>query len=141
MIYTSDSTECTKQIAADFSKQLKPGDVLCLYGDLGAGKTAFVQGLTKGLCITGHVSSPTFTIVNEYDGQVPVYHFDVYRIGDAEEMDEIGFDEYIYGNGISVIEWPQNIQEILPEKRYDITIAKDYTKEENYRIIQIEKRG
>ena len=112
-----------------------------MYGDLGAGKTAFVQGLAQGLGIEEPVTSPTFTIVNCYEGRLPLYHFDVYRIGSWEEMDEIGYEDYVYGDGVAVIEWPEQIAPILPEKRYDITISKDYEKEEQFRTIQIEKRG
>jgi tRNA threonylcarbamoyladenosine biosynthesis protein TsaE len=85
------------------------------------------------------ITSPTFTIVNEYEGDLPLYHFDVYRIADSDEMYEIGYDEYVYGDGVSVIEWPQLIEDILPENRYDITISKDYDKGENYRIIEIKE--
>lgn len=141
MEYISNSYEETQQIAIEFAKTLGGGDVLCMYGDLGVGKTAFVQGLAKGLGISDHITSPTFTIVNEYSGTLPLYHFDVYRIADSDEMYEIGYEEYVYGDGVSVIEWPQLIDDILPEKRYDITISKDYDKGENYRLIQIKGVG
>ena len=141
MKYISNSYEETQKIAADFAKTLKEGDVLCMYGDLGVGKTAFVQGLAKGLEIDEPITSPTFTIVNEYSGTLPLYHFDVYRIADSDEMYEIGYEEYVYGDGLSVIEWPQLIDDILPEKRYDIEIAKDYDKGENYRTIEIKEVG
>ena len=126
-------------MAADFAKTLRAGDVLCMYGDLGAGKTAFVQGLAQGLGIDEHITSPTFTIVNEYEGTLPLYHFDVYRIADSDEMYEIGFDEYVYGEGVSVIEWCELIEDILPEKRYNITITKNYDKGDNYREIEIKE--
>lgn len=141
MKYISNSYEETQKIAADFAKTLKEGDVLCMYGNLGVGKTAFVQGLAKGLEIDEPITSPTFTIVNEYSGTLPLYHFDVYRIADSDEMYEIGYEEYVYGDGVSVIEWPQLIDDILPEKRYDIEIAKDYDKGENYRTIEIKEVG
>ena len=141
MKYISNSYEETQKIAADFAKTLKEGDVLCMYGDLGVGKTAFVQGLAKGLGIDEPITSPTFTIVNEYSGTLLLYHFDVYRIADSDEMYEIGYEEYVYGDGVSVIEWPQLIDDILPEKRYDIEIAKDYDKGENYRTIEIKEVG
>lgn len=139
--YYSDSYDETLRIAAEFSGTLKCGDVLCMYGDLGVGKTAFVQGLAKGLGIDEPITSPTFTIVNEYEGKLPLYHFDVYRIADSDEMYEVGFDEYVYGEGVSVIEWPQLIADILPETRYDITISKDFDKGENYRTIEIKEVG
>ncbi len=139
MEYISNSYEDTQIIAADFSKGLKSGDVICMYGDLGAGKTAFVQGLAKGLGIQEPITSPTFTIVNEYSGRLMLYHFDVYRIADSDEMFEIGYDEYIDGDGVCVIEWPQLISDILPKQRYEITISKDYNESEDYRKIKIER--
>lgn len=139
MEYISNSYEDTQIIAADFSKDLKSGDVICMYGDLGAGKTAFVQGLAKGLGIQEPITSPTFTIVNEYRGRLMLYHFDVYRIADSDEMFEIGYDEYIDGDGVCVIEWPQLISDILPENRYEITISKDYNESDDYRKIRIER--
>ena len=137
MQFISNSPDETQAFAADMAKRLTAGDVLCLYGDLGAGKTAFVQGLAKGLGIDEPITSPTFTIVNEYEGRLPLYHFDVYRIADSDEMYEVGFDEYVYGEGVSVIEWPQLIADILPDKRYDIEIKKDLEKGENYREITV----
>lgn len=139
--YISNSYEETLRLAEEFSGTLKSGDVLCMYGDLGVGKTAFVQGLARGLGIWEPITSPTFTIVNEYEGKLPLYHFDVYRISDSDEMYEVGFDDYIYGEGVSVIEWPQLIADILPENRYDITISKDLDKGENYRSIEIKEMG
>ena len=137
MQFISNSPDETQAFAADMAKRLSAGDVLCLYGDLGAGKTAFVQGLAKGLGIDEPITSPTFTIVNEYEGRLPLYHFDVYRIADSDEMYEVGFDEYVYGEGVSVIEWPQLIADILPERRFDIEIKKDLEKGENYREITV----
>ena len=141
MIYSSNSPEETAKIASEFASTLTGGDVICLNGDLGVGKTVFVQALAKALGIDDYINSPTFTIVNQYEGRLPLYHFDVYRIADCDEMYEIGYDEYVYGDGVSVIEWAENIKEILPEKRYEITIKKDYDKGEDYRSIEIETRG
>ena len=141
MVYKSNSPKETENLAKAFAKKLEKGDVICLSGDLGVGKTAFVQGLAKGLGIEEYISSPTFTIVNCYSGKLPFYHFDVYRIGDSEEMFEIGYEEYVYGDGISLIEWPQLISDILPEKRYDIEIKKNLDIHENFREITVEKRG
>ena len=141
MIYKSNSPKETQNIAKAFAKTLKKGDVICLSGDLGTGKTAFVQGLAKGLEITDCVNSPTFTIVNCYEGKFPVYHFDVYRISDPDEMYEIGYEEYVYGEGVCIIEWPEIIKEILPEVRYDIKIVKNLEIHEDFREITIEKRG
>ena len=139
MIYKSNSPKETHNIAKAFAKELKPGDILCLDGDLGVGKTAFVQGLCNALGVKEPISSPTFTIVNCYSGNLPVYHFDVYRIDDPDEMYEIGFEEYIDSDGISVIEWSERIREIIPKDHYEITISKDYTKHDDFRYINIEK--
>ena len=141
MVYKSNSPLETANIAKAFAKTLKSGDVLCLNGDLGTGKTAFVQGLVKALGYQEPISSPTFTIVNCYEGgKFPIYHFDVYRIDDCDEMYEVGFEEYVYSDGITVIEWSDKIRDILPEKRYEILISKDYDKHEDFRYIQIKKR-
>ena len=139
-MYISDSADETRQIAAEITKKLKPGSVICMYGDLGAGKTAFVQGMARALGINEPVTSPTFTIVNEYYGTLPLYHFDVYRIGSSDEMYEIGFDEYINGNGICVIEWAELIEDILPEDSICITIRKNIDKGEDYREIIVKGR-
>ena len=140
MIYNSNSPKETENIAKAFSKELKAGDVVCLNGDLGTGKTAFVQGLVKALGYREPISSPTFTIVNCYEGaKLPIYHFDVYRIEDPDEMYEIGYEEYVYGDGISLIEWSEKIKDILPPDRYEITIEKDLLKHEDYRKISIER--
>ena len=138
MEYHSNSPKETENIAKAFAKNLKPGDVVTLDGDLGAGKTAFTQGLAKGLGIADYVSSPTFTIVNCYEGSIPLYHFDVYRIDDCDDMYEIGYDEYVGGDGVAVIEWSEKIAEILPTPRYRIVITKDMSKHDDYRVIEID---
>jgi len=136
--YETFSPEETYEIGKRFGQQAKPGQVLALTGDLGVGKTLFTQGLAKGLGIDGPVSSPTFTIVQEYEsGRIPFYHFDVYRIADPEEMDEIGFDDYVYGEGICLIEWAELIEEILPENCIRITIEKNLEKGFEYRLIKV----
>ncbi len=140
MEYISNNVNETKKIAADFARGLKSGDVLCMRGDLGAGKTAFAQGIAKGLGIDEPITSPTFTIVNEYYGRLPLYHFDAYRISDPDEMYEVGYEEYVYGEGVCVIEWPQLIEDILPPKRYEIAILKDMSLGDNYRKIIIEEK-
>lgn len=115
-----------------------PGQVYILVGDLGVGKTVFTQGVAAGLGITEPVNSPTFTIIQEYEtGRMPFYHFDVYRIGDIEEMEEIGYDDYFYGNGICLIEWANLIEEILPEHIIEIAIEKDLEKGFDYRKITV----
>ncbi|MBR4721249.1 MAG: tRNA (adenosine(37)-N6)-threonylcarbamoyltransferase complex ATPase subunit type 1 TsaE [Clostridia bacterium] len=141
MIYKSYSRKETENVAKAFAKTLKKGDVVCINGDLGSGKTAFTEGIARGMGITDIVSSPTFTIVNCYSGDVPLYHFDVYRISDSSEMYDIGFDEYISGDGVAVIEWAEIISDILPDERYDITITKNLDIHDDFREITIEKRG
>lgn len=138
MIFESYSANDTKEFAKQMGKEVKSGDVLCLLGDLGVGKTVFTQGFAEGLEITEPISSPTFTLVQEYEeGRLPFYHFDVYRIVDIDEMEEIGFDEYIFGNGVCLIEWANLIKEILPDHLKVITIEKDLEKGFDYRRIVI----
>ena len=139
MIIESRSAEETFALGKKIGEQARPGEVYTLVGDLGVGKTVFTQGLAEGLGITEPISSPTFTIVQVYEeGRLPFYHFDVYRIGDIEEMDEIGFEDYIYGEGVSLIEWSNLIEEILPAKKVEITIEKDLAQGFDYRLISIE---
>jgi len=139
-IYETNSMEETRELGRQMGTAAGPGDVLTLSGDLGVGKTVFTKGFALGIGVTEAVSSPTFTIVQEYhSGRLPLYHFDVYRIGDPEEMDEVGFDDYVYGDGVSLIEWAELIEEILPEKRTRILIEKDVEKGFDYRKITVEK--
>ena len=141
-IYETNGAEETFEVGMRLAKEAKAGDIYCLDGDLGTGKTVFSQGFAAGLGIKEAVNSPTFTIVCEYDeGRLPFYHFDVYRIGDLEEMEEIGYDDYFFGQGICLIEWAELIEEILPEKRIEVTIEKDLEKGFEYRKITIEERG
>lgn len=137
-IYETFSPEETAELGKKLGREAVPGDVYTLIGDLGVGKTVFTQGIAAGLNIEEPVNSPTFTIVQVYEnGRIPFYHFDVYRIGDIEEMDEIGYEDYFYGEGLSMIEWANLIEEILPEKRKDIIIEKDLEKGFDYRRITI----
>lgn len=140
MIVESFNTKDTFNLGKQLGEQAKPGDVLCLYGDLGVGKTVFTQGFAEGLGITEPINSPTFTIVQVYeDGRIPFYHFDVYRIGDVEEMDEIGYDDYVEGEGVCLIEWANLISEILPPHYQTVTIEKDLEKGFDYRKITVEE--
>ena len=121
-------------------KECLPGQVYTLIGDLGVGKTVFTQGVAAGLGITEAVNSPTFTILQIYEeGRIPFYHFDVYRIADVEEMDEIGYEDCFYGQGICLVEWANLIEEILPDQYYRVTIEKDLEKGFDYRKISIEQ--
>ena len=138
MIIETNTPKETFDFGKSIGESAKAGTVFTLIGDLGVGKTVFTQGMAEGLAITEPISSPTFTIVQVYDeGRLPFYHFDVYRIGDISEMDEIGFEDYVYGEGVSLIEWANLIEEILPEKRIEITIEKDLEKGFDYRKITI----
>lgn len=126
MIIETRSAQETFQLGKELGEKAYPGQVFTLTGDLGVGKTVFTQGFAAGLGITEPVNSPTFTIVQVYEeGRLPFYHFDVYRIGDVEEMDEVGFEDYVMGEGVSLIEWANLIEEILPQKRTEITIEKN----------------
>ena len=141
MEYKSNSPEETFALGKQLGEQAKPGEVYCLDGDLGVGKTIFTQGFAAGLGIDEPVNSPTFTIVQQYDsGRLPLYHFDVYRIGDVSEMDEIGYEDYFYGEGICLIEWSERIREILPEHPIQITIEKDLEKGFDYRKISVNEQ-
>ena len=138
MIIETNSEKETYAFGLELGKKAHAGQVYTLVGDLGVGKTVFTKGLARGLDILEPVSSPTFTIVQVYvEGRLPFYHFDVYRIGDVEEMDEIGYEDYIYGDGVSLIEWANLIEEILPEHYTEIKIEKDLEKGFDYRRISI----
>ncbi len=134
------SPEETFQLGQRLGEQAKPGEVYTLVGDLGVGKTVLTQGIAKGLLIEEPICSPTFTIVQVYEeGRMPFYHFDVYRIGDIEEMDEIGYEDYFYGQGLTMIEWANLIEEILPEHYLEIRIEKDLQKGFDYRRITMQE--
>ena len=138
MIIETNSAEETFALGKALGEKASPGQIYTLDGDLGTGKTVFTQGVAAGLGITEPVNSPTFTIIQEYEtGRMPFYHFDVYRIGDIEEMEEIGYDDYFFGEGICLIEWADLIREILPEHVIRITIEKDLEKGFDYRKITI----
>ena len=138
MIIETNSAEETFALGKALGEKASPGQIYTLDGDLGTGKTVFTQGVAAGLGITEAISSPTFTIIQEYDtGRLPLYQFDVYRIGDSEEMEEIGYDDYFFGEGICLIEWADLIREILPEHVIRITIEKDLEKGFDYRKITI----
>ena len=140
MIIEGFSPEDTFRVGEQLAKDARPGDIYTLDGDLGVGKTIFTKGMAKGLGIEEPVTSPTFTILQEYEsGRLPLYHFDVYRIGDPEEMDEIGYEDYFYGQGICLIEWAGLIEELIPKEAVRICIEKDLEKGLDYRRIRIER--
>lgn len=140
MIIETWSPEETLAAGEQLGREAKAGMIYTLNGDLGVGKTVFTQGIAKGLGINEPVNSPTFTIVQVYEeGRIPFYHFDVYRIGDIEEMDEIGYEDYFYGDGLCIIEWAELIWDIIPQYAGKITIEKDLEKGFDYRRITIEE--
>ena len=139
MIYETFSAEETFLLGKELGRNAASGSVYALIGDLGVGKTVFTQGVAEGLEIKEHINSPTFTIVQVYEeGRLPFYHFDVYRIGDPEEMEEIGYEDYFYGNGVCFVEWANLIEELMPKHTVTITIEKDPEKGFDYRRITIE---
>lgn len=141
MIYYSTSYEQTRAIAEEFAKKLVPGDIVTLDGDLGAGKTAFTGGLAIGLGIDRYVTSPTFTIVNEYHGgKIPLYHFDVYRLGSMDDLYDIGWEEYANGSAVCVVEWADLVREGLEPPYYEVRIIKKGTTDDS-REISIDYKG
>ena len=139
MIYKSNSPEETAKIASELASSLKTGDVICLNGELGVGKTAFTKGLCAALGVKEDVTSPTYTIINRYDAPVPVFHIDAYRIDDPDEMYEIGFEDCL-SDGICVIEWSVMIEDILPDNRIEIEIKRDINVHDEYREIEIKEQ-
>ena len=137
-IIESFSAEDTHELGVRFGKEAKPGSVYTLEGDLGAGKTVFAKGFAEGLGISENVTSPTFTIMQIYEGgRIPLYHYDAYRIEDPAEMEEIGYTDYFYGDGACLIEWACNIEEFLPEHITRISVERDNEKGSDYRKITV----
>ena len=140
MVYETWKPEDTYELGRKRGQEAVPGQIVCLNGDLGVGKTVFTQGFAQGLGIDEPVNSPTFTIVQQYDeGRLPLYHFDVYRIGDISEMDEIGYEDCFFGEGVCLIEWSGLIRDILPDHVTQVTIEKDLEKGFDYRRILVEE--
>ncbi len=139
MVIETGSAKETFNVGKRFGNMAKSGDIFCLIGDLGVGKTVFTQGFAAGLGIEEPVNSPTFTIVQEYkEGRFPLYHFDVYRIGDAAEMDEIGYEEYFFDDGVCLVEWGNIVEELFPQNTTYITIEKCQEKGLDYRKITVD---
>ncbi len=140
MVFETNSAEETYALGVTIGQEAVPGAVYALIGDLGVGKTVFTKGVAAGLEVKEPISSPTFTIVQVYEsGKLPFYHFDVYRISDVDEMEEIGYEDYFYGEGVSFVEWANLIEEIMPEETITIRIEKDLSKGFDYRRITVEK--
>lgn len=131
--------EATERFGMEIGSLLKEGDILCLNGDLGAGKTTMTKSIGLGLGVEEYITSPTFTLINEYKGRIPVYHFDVYRLENAHELYDLGFDEYFYGNGVCIIEWADKIEKMIPKDRIVIDIENGNN--ENERILHISGFG
>lgn len=141
MVTETFTPEETFELGKTIGEGAKSGQIYCLNGDLGVGKTVFTQGFAEGLLIKEPVNSPTFTIIKEYDdGRLPLYHFDVYRIGDISEMDEIGYEDYFYGDGVCLIEWSNLIGDILPKQVTEVVIEKDLERGFDYRRIRVEEK-
>ena len=139
MIKETFSQDETEAFGYEIGKSAQPGEIYCLSGDLGVGKTVFTKGFARGLGIDEHITSPTFTLINEYYGRLPLYHFDVYRVADPEEMNYIGCDEYFFGNGVCLIEWAELISDIIPKDARWINIEKNLDKGIDYRMITIKE--
>ncbi len=140
MEHITNSRDETFALGEKMGREAQPGEVYTLSGDLGAGKTAFAQGFAKGMGIEEDVTSPTFTIMCVYEsGRLPFYHFDVYRLADGSELEAIGAEEYFYGDGVCLIEWPENIEGYVPENAKQIRIEKEPAKGSDYRRVEILK--
>ncbi len=137
--FHTESVEETSGIGERLGRLLSKGNIICLSGDLGAGKTSFAKGIAKGLEVKDYVTSPTYTIINEYEGRLPMYHFDAYRLNNAEEMDELGYEEYFFGDGAVVLEWADIVRDIIPAERLWITILN--SRGDNTREIIMEATG
>lgn len=139
MIFESHSAEETFAFGEKLGREAQAGEIYCLEGDLGVGKTVFTQGFAQGLGVDDYVNSPTFNIVKEYDGRLRLYHFDVYRIGDPSEMDEIGYEEYFFGQGVCIVEWPSQIPELIPPEARWVRIEKNLEQGFDYRKITLQE--
>lgn len=136
-IWETFSPKETEAIGEKMGQDAMPAQIYCLDGDLGVGKTVFTKGFARGLGITDHITSPTFTIINEYMGRIPLYHFDVYRISCEEEMDDTGYEDYFYGEGVSLVEWAALFPDLIPKDAVHIVIEKDLTRGDDYRRITV----
>ena len=136
MQFVSHSTQETEQFGEEVAKSLRGGDVLAFTGSLGMGKTAFTRGLARGLGCCGRVTSPTFTIVNEYDGKTPLFHFDMYRLGSSDELFDIGWDDYLARGGVCAVEWSERVSDALPDDTIYVDIARG-EEDENMRTITV----
>jgi len=137
---TTKSPVETARIGMLLGSLLRVGDIVCLQGELGAGKTCLAQGVARGMGIEGPVTSPTFTLVNEYHGKLTLYHMDLYRLNSSSEMDDLGYEEYFYGDGVTLVEWAERVQELLPVERLEIHINRG-TEGEEFREIRLIPRG
>jgi len=140
MVIETHNSKETFDLGYEMGSKAHAGQITCLVGDLGVGKTVFTQGFAKGLGIDEPICSPTFTIIQEYhEGRIPFYHFDVYRIGDVSEMDEIGYEEYFFGDGVCLVEWGNLIGELMPKETINVTLEKNLEKGFDYRKITVKE--
>lgn len=137
MTYVTNSPAETEALGQRLAERLQPGDVIAYTGDLGAGKTAFTRGLARGLGCTERVTSPTFTIVNEYPGRIPLYHFDMYRLADSDALFDIGWEDYLAGGGVCAVEWSEQVADALPEDAVTVTLSR-HPDHDGWRIITVE---
>ena len=136
----SFSLEQTREVAKSMGQKAQSGQIICLCGDLGTGKTAFSKGFGEGLGVADDIVSPTFGLVHVYEGRLSLYHFDVYRIHSVSEMEDTGYEDYFYGDGVCLVEWADLVRDIIPESAIWVRIRKDYSKGDDYRLIEIEGR-
>jgi tRNA threonylcarbamoyladenosine biosynthesis protein TsaE len=139
MVYETNSQEETFALGEKIANDAKKGDIYCLIGDLGVGKTVFSKGFATGLAIQESITSPTFTIIQEYEGALPLYHFDMYRIEDPDELEMIGYEDYFFGEGVCLVEWANQVEEVIPAHAKWIFITKDLEKGFDYRKITIKE--
>jgi tRNA threonylcarbamoyladenosine biosynthesis protein TsaE len=132
--------EDTAELGRKLGGLLLAGDLICLIGELGAGKTSFAQGVARGLGVEGQVRSPSFTLIHEYYGRLPLYHLDLYRLNDPSELEDLGYEEYFYGDGVALVEWADRVREVLPEERLDIYIDR-LAEDEDCRKLKLAPRG
>lgn len=139
VLKTSSARE-TEAVGEHLGSLARRGDVFCLFGNLGAGKTCLARGIARGLGVEDYVTSSTFTLINEYQGRLPLFHMDVYRLEGPEELEDLGYEEYFYGDGVTVLEWPERVMDLLPEERLDIHISA-VEEDNNTRLVTLEGRG
>ncbi len=141
LVLRTSRSEETFRVGQLIGAALSPGDIVCLHGDLGAGKTVLTQGIGWGLGVNQPINSPTFTLVNEYAGRIPLYHLDLYRLAEPAQLEQIGWEECVFGEGVAVIEWPEVLTPLLPADYLKISLEKDLSAGEDCRLLTLEGLG